>query len=232
MLKKEKTAGHTPQKTVKWICELQLNFFMVMWQRWHHSFVPFSLPLATPGFISVFPNHLKTVDVSDGILNYSWRCVSVTLSIIHTWRAPHFSQKLLASLWSSQLTGMTVSVFWACFFSLVASFYFHIPCLLSSDFCRDVCCCYSGRHATAARLIKMVIRGRENRAGLPSNMSGDGIAQEKKGTSNKRNKPSVTRKSKRKQKRKEEKDREKERWSCWGNIQFISLLRHSLMSKI
>lgn len=85
MLKKEKTAGHTPQKTVKWICELQLNFFMVMWQRWHHSFVPFSLPLATPGFISVFPNHLKTVDVSDGILNYSWRCVSVTLSIIHTW---------------------------------------------------------------------------------------------------------------------------------------------------
>lgn len=56
----------------------------------------------------------------------------------------------------------------------------------------------------------MVIRGRENRAGLPSNMSGDGIAQEKKGTSNKRNKPSVTRKSKRKQKRKEEKDRERE----------------------
>lgn len=164
MLKKEKTAGHTPQKTVKWICELQLNFFMVMWQRRHHSFVPFSLPLATPGFISVFPNHLKTVDVSDGILNDSWRCVSVTLSIIHTWRAPHFSQKLLVSPWSSHLTGMTVSVFWACFFSLVASFYFHIPCLLSSDFCRDVCCYYSGRHATAARLIKMVIRGRENRA--------------------------------------------------------------------
>lgn len=210
MLKKEKTVGHTPQKTVKWICELQLNFFMIMWQRWHHSFVPFSIPLATPKFISVFPNHLKGVDVSDRILNDSWRCISVTLSIIQTWRAPHFSQKLLASPWSSHKHDSVCFLGWLLFpcsflllpHPLLVILWFLQGCLLLLF--RSSCNC--------STFNKNGNKGsRKQSRSLPSNMSGDGIAQEKKGTSNKRNKPSVKSKSKRKQKRKEEKVRRRER---------------------